>query len=58
MRLKRLVKDIATKVNYVNVVDAKIQEMETDIEGTTLALSLLEEEKYKLESLVLEYENR
>ena len=58
MRLKRLVKDIATKVNYVNVVDAKIQDMETDIEGTTLALSLLEEEKYKLESLVLEYENR
>merc|ERR1711979_181759 len=45
VRLQRLLKDITTKVSYVNVVDSKIKEMETKIEAATSTFDLLEEEK-------------
>lgn len=48
VRLQRLLKDITTKVSYVNVVDSKINEMESKIDGVTRTLELLEEEKGKL----------
>merc|ERR1712106_1186626 len=49
VRLQRLLKDITPKVSYVNVVDSKIDEMESKIDGVTRTLDLLEEEKGKLE---------
>ena len=57
-RLRRLVKDITTKVEYVNVVDNKIQEIEAKVEGTTKTLEMLESEKKKIESKMVEFENR
>jgi len=57
-RLRRLVKDITTKVEYVNVVDNKIQEIEAKVEGTTKTLEMLESEKKKIESRMVEFENR
>jgi len=58
VRLQRLLKDITTKVSYVNVVDSKIDEMETKIDGVTRTLDLLEEEKGKLENSVEGLERR
>ena len=57
-RLRRLVKDITTKVEYVNVVDNKIKEIETKVEGATKSLDMLEAEKKKIEARMLEYEKR
>ena len=58
VRLRRLVKDITTKVEYVNVVDTKIQEIEAKVDGTTKTLEMLEKEKKKAESKMVELENR
>lgn|ERR1712050_112398 len=58
VRLQRLLKDITTKVSYVNVVDSKIKEMETKIEAATSTFDLLEEEKRKLETTVEVLERR
>ena len=58
VRLQRLLKDITTKVSYVNVVDSKIKEMETKIDSATRTLDQLEEEKGKLESSVEVLERR
>ena len=58
VRLKRLLKDISTKVSYVNVVDSKIKEMESKIGGVSKTLQLLEEEKGKHEKSVKELQER
>ena len=58
VRLRRLVKDITTKVEYVNVVDTKIQEIEAKVDGTTKTLEMLEKEKKKAENKMIELENR
>ena len=57
-RLRRLVKDLTTKVEYVNVVDNKIQEIEAKVDGATKALDMLESEKKNIEAKMLEYEKR
>lgn len=57
-RLRRLVKDITTKVEYVNVVDNKIKEIESKVDGTTKTLEMLEKEKTKIEGKMAEFENR
>lgn len=57
-RLRRLVKDITTKVEYVNVVDNKIQEIEAKVDGATKALDMLESQKKVIESKMIEYEKR
>merc|ERR1712227_447020 len=58
VRLRRLVKDMTTKVEYVNVVDTKIQEIEAKVDGTTKTLEMLKKEKQKAESKMVELENR
>ena len=58
VRLKRLVKDITTKVEYVNVVDNKIKEIETKLDTTTKQLENVRNEKIGLESSVKQLETR
>ena len=57
-RLRRLIKDITTKVEYVNVVDDKILEIEAKVEGATKALDMLESQKKVIESKMIEYGKR
>ena len=58
VRLKRLVKDITTKVEYVNVVDNKIKEIEDKLDTTTKQLEEVRNEKIGLESSVKQFETR
>ena len=58
VRLKRLVKDITTKVEYVNVVDNKIKEIENKLDTTTKQLEDVKNEKIGLESSVKQFETR
>ena len=58
VRLKRLVKDITTKVEYVNVVDNKIKEIENKLDTTTKQLEDVRNEKIGLESSVKQFETR
>jgi len=58
VRLKRLVKDITTKVEYVNVVDNKIKEIEDKLDTTTKQLEDVKNEKIGLESSVKQFEAR
>jgi len=58
VRLKRLVKDITTKVEYVNVVDNKINEIENKLDTTTKQLEDVKNEKIGLESSVKQFETR
>ena len=58
VRLKRLVKDITTKVEYVNVVDNKIKEIENKLDTTTKQLEDVKNEKISLESSVKQFETR
>ena len=58
VRLKRLVKDITTKVEYVNVVDNKIKEIENKLDTTTKQLEDVKNEKIGLESSVKQFEAR
>ena len=58
VRLKRLVKDITTKVEYVNVVDNKIKEMEDKMDVTKREFNSLKSGKINLESSVKQFETR
>ena len=58
VRLKRLVKDITTKVEYVNVVDNKISQMEGKIDITSREFDSLKKGKKNLEASVKEFESR
>merc|ERR1719361_1428623 len=49
VRLKRLVKDITTKVEYVNVVENKIKEIENKLDVTMREFNSLKSGKINLE---------
>ena len=58
VRLKRLVKDITTKVEYVNVVDDKISQMEEKFDVTSRELESMKKGKKNLEATVKDFESR
>lgn len=58
VRLKRLVKDITTKVEYVNVVDDKISQMEEKFDVTSRELDSMKKGKKNLEATVKDFESR